>query len=214
VQFACPKADLKVRLYVEAANRRATLARMTVHARSVPGARRTQGTFGIAVAAFTASVEYSAFYFQPAEGVVTDPALMVIPFDDHIVHRGTASSIRRDRRRKDLRPGGAPRSLSAVGRAIEAALPGSRAEMTDIIVQTRGGSGRRDRVDSLLALVRPGSLELTPARGAEPGFFVMIFAGSRIPSGGTRRVAVMTTTYPIKAPSTPSPKQRTTFRTY
>src|SRR5215510_10911012 len=33
-------------------------------------------------------VEYWAFYSSQLNGVVTDPALMVIPFDDHIVHRG------------------------------------------------------------------------------------------------------------------------------
>src|SRR5215471_714653 len=33
-------------------------------------------------------VDFSAFYSSQLKGVVTDPALMVIPFDDHIVHRG------------------------------------------------------------------------------------------------------------------------------
>src|SRR5205814_9344393 len=33
-------------------------------------------------------VKYSAFYSSQLGGIVTDPALMVIPFDDHIVHRG------------------------------------------------------------------------------------------------------------------------------
>ena len=33
-------------------------------------------------------VKFSAFYSSHLGGVVTDPALMVIPFDDHIVHRG------------------------------------------------------------------------------------------------------------------------------
>src|SRR6187200_3792759 len=33
-------------------------------------------------------VKYSAFYSSQLGGVVTDPSLMVIPFDDHMVHRG------------------------------------------------------------------------------------------------------------------------------
>ena len=33
-------------------------------------------------------MKYSAFYSSQLGGVVTDPALMVIPFDDHMVHRG------------------------------------------------------------------------------------------------------------------------------
>src|SRR5881396_4086477 len=33
-------------------------------------------------------VQFSAFYSSQLGGIVTDPALMVIPFDDHMVHRG------------------------------------------------------------------------------------------------------------------------------
>ena len=33
-------------------------------------------------------VKYTAFYSSQLGGVVTDPALMVLPFDDHMVHRG------------------------------------------------------------------------------------------------------------------------------
>src|SRR5688500_19199970 len=34
------------------------------------------------------AVNFWAFYSSQLGGVVTDPALMVIPFDDHMVHRG------------------------------------------------------------------------------------------------------------------------------
>ena len=33
-------------------------------------------------------VKYTAFYSSQLGGIVTDPALMVLPFDDHMVHRG------------------------------------------------------------------------------------------------------------------------------
>ena len=33
-------------------------------------------------------VQYSAFYSSQLGGIVTDPVLMVLPFDDHMVHRG------------------------------------------------------------------------------------------------------------------------------
>jgi len=80
-------------------------------------------------------------------------------------------------------------------------LPCSRAEMTDIIVQTAAASGRRDGSIRYWLSSGPGSLELTPARGAEPGFFVMIFAGLSYPERWyTEGLRVMTTTYPIKAP--------------
>src|SRR5437867_12430913 len=33
-------------------------------------------------------VKYWAFYSSQLGGIVTDPALLIIPFDDHTVHRG------------------------------------------------------------------------------------------------------------------------------
>jgi 4-amino-4-deoxychorismate lyase len=73
--------------------------------------------------------------------------------------------------------------------------------MRDIIIQTAAASGRRDGSIRYWLSSGPGSLELTPARGAEPGFFVMIFAGLLYPERWyTEGLRVMTTTYPIKAP--------------
>jgi 4-amino-4-deoxychorismate lyase len=145
-------------------------------------------------------VKYSAFYSSQLGGIVTDPALMVIPFDDHMVHRGhgifdTAGLA-----------GGKIYDLEAhLDRFIRSAersrlrLPGARAEMRDIIVRTTAASGRRDGAIRYWLSSGPGSLELSPAAGAEPGFFVMVFAGLSYPdrwySDGLR---VMTTTYPIK----------------
>jgi len=68
-------------------------------------------------------------------------------------------------------------------------------------VQTAAASGRRDGSIRYWLSSGPGSLELTPARGAEPGFFVMIFAGLSYPERWyTEGLRVITTTYPIKAP--------------
>ena len=146
-------------------------------------------------------VKFSAFYSSQLGGVVTDPALMVLPFDDHMVHRGhgifdTAAIV--DGKIYDLE--------SHLDRFIRSArtsklpLP-SRQEMRDIIVRTTAASGQRNGSIRYWASSGPGSLSLTPATGAEPGFFVMIFAGLVYPerwySEGLR---VMTTTYPIKPP--------------
>src|SRR6185369_12353088 len=148
------------------------------------------------------SVEYFAFYSSQLKGVVTDPALMVVPFDDHIVHRGhgifdTAAIVAG--KIYDLEAHLDRFLLSAERSKLR--LPGSRAEMTDIIVQTAAAGGRRDGSIRYWLSSGPGSLELTPARGAEPGFFVMIFAGLSYPERWyTEGLRVMTTTYPIKAP--------------
>lgn len=147
-------------------------------------------------------VKYSAFYSSQLGGVVTDPALMVIPFDDHMVHRGhgifdTAGIV--NGRIYDL-----DAHLDRFVRSAERsnlALYGSREQMRDIIIKTTALSGRRDGSIRYWLSSGPGSLELSPAAGAEPGFFVMIFAGLAYPERwSTEGLKVMTTTFPIKPP--------------
>ena len=147
-------------------------------------------------------VNYYAFYSSQLGGIVTDPALMVIPFDDHMVHRGhgifdTAGLI--DGRIYDLEAH-LDRFLMSAERSKLRVAP-SRAEMRDIIVKTTAASGKRNGSIRYWLSSGPGSLELTPAAGSEPGFFVMIFAGLVYPDRwATLGARVMTTTYPIKAP--------------
>ena len=127
-------------------------------------------------------VNYWAFYSSQLGGVVTDPALMVIPFDDHMVHRGhgifdTAAII--GGRIYDLEAH-LDRFLRSAERS-KLALAGSREEMRDIIVKTTAASGRRDGAIRYWLSSGPGSLELSPAAGAAPGFFVMVFGGLSYP---------------------------------
>jgi 4-amino-4-deoxychorismate lyase len=147
-------------------------------------------------------VKYAAFYSSQLDGIVTDPALMVIPFDDHMVHRGhgifdTAAIV--DGKIYDLEAH-LDRFLASADRS-KLRLPGTRADIRDIIIKTTAASGRRDGSIRYWLSSGPGSLELTPAAGAEPGFFVMIFGGLAYPERWyTEGLRVMTTTLPIKAP--------------
>ena len=147
-------------------------------------------------------VNYWAFYSSQLRGIVTDPALMVLPFDDHMVHRGhgifdTAGLV--DGKIYDLEAHLDRFLLSAERSKLR--LPCTRGEMRDIIVKTAAASGKRDGSIRYWLSSGPGSLELTPAAGAEPGFFVMIFGGLSYPERWYREgLKVMTTTYPIKAP--------------
>ena len=147
-------------------------------------------------------VNYYAFYSSQFGGVVTDPALMVLPFDDHIVHRGhgifdTAGLV--NGRIYDLEAHLDRFLLSAERSKLR--LPSTREEMRDIIIRTTAVSGQREGSIRYWLSSGPGSLELTPASGSDPGFFVMIFAGLVYPERWlTEGARVMTTTYPIKAP--------------
>jgi 4-amino-4-deoxychorismate lyase len=147
-------------------------------------------------------VNYRAFYSSQLGGVVTDPTLMVLPFDDHMVHRGhgifdTAALV--NGTLYDLEAH-LDRFILSAGRS-KLTLPGPRGEMRDIIIRTTAASGRREGSIRYWLSSGPGSLDLTPAKGAEPGFFVMIFDGLVYPDRWyTEGLKVMTTTYPIKAP--------------
>jgi 4-amino-4-deoxychorismate lyase len=147
-------------------------------------------------------VKFSAFYSSQLGGIVTDPALMVIPFDDHMVHRGhgifdTAGLV--DGRIYDLEAH-LDRFLGSAERS-KLKLAGSREDMREIIVKTTAASGLRNGAIRYWPSSGPGSLELSPAAGAQPGFFVMIFGGLSYPDRWyTEGLRVMTTTYPIKPP--------------
>jgi 4-amino-4-deoxychorismate lyase len=145
-------------------------------------------------------VKYAAFYSSQLGGIVTDPALMMIPFDDHMVHRGhgifdTAGLVAG--RIYDLEAH-LDRFLRSAGHS-KLALPYPRERMREIIIQTVAASGQRDGAIRYWISSGPGSLELSPAAGAEPGFFVMVFPGLSYPERWyTEGLKVMTTTYPIK----------------
>lgn len=147
-------------------------------------------------------VKFSAFYSSYLGGVVTDPALMVIPFDDHMVHRGhgifdTAAIV--NGKIYDL-----DAHLNRFLRSAEASklvLPCSREEMRDIIIRTSAISGQRKGSIRYWISSGTGNLGLIPAPDANPGFFVMIFPGLEYDSSYyTNGMRVMTTTYPIKPP--------------
>jgi 4-amino-4-deoxychorismate lyase len=147
-------------------------------------------------------VQFDAFYSSQLGGIVTDPALMVLPFDDHMVHRGhgifdTAGLV--NGRIYDLEAH-LDRFLGSAERS-RLKLAGSRSDMRDIIIKTTAASGRRDGAIRYWLSSGPGSLELSPAAGADPGFFVMVFGGLSYPARWyTEGLKVMTTTYPIKPP--------------
>jgi 4-amino-4-deoxychorismate lyase len=147
-------------------------------------------------------VRYWAFYSSQLGGIVTDPALMVIPFDDHMVHRGhgifdTAAIV--DGKIYDLEAH-LDRFLRSAGLS-RLPLPCPREEMRELIVRTAAVSGQRQGSIRYWISAGPGSFGLPPAAAAEPGFFVMIFAGlAYADSWYTEGLRVMTTTYPIKPP--------------
>jgi len=147
-------------------------------------------------------VKFAAFYSSQLGGIVTDAALMVIPFDDHMVHRGhgifdtaglVAGKIYDLEAHLDRFFGSAERSRLKI--------PASRDALRDIIVQTAAASRVRDGAIRYWLSSGTGNFDLVPAANAEPGYFVIVFAGLKYPERWyTEGLRVMTTTYPIKPP--------------
>lgn len=145
-------------------------------------------------------VKFSAFYSSHLGGVVTDPALMVIPFDDHIVHRGHGvfdTAAIANGKIYDLEAH-LDRFLRSAA-SSKLALPFSREKIRSIIIQTTAISNQKDGSIRYWLSSGTGNLGLVPAANAKPGFFVMIFPGLDYDeSYYTKGMRVMTTTYPIK----------------
>src|SRR5438094_9589441 len=90
-------------------------------------------------------VKYWAFYSSQLGGIITDPTLMVLPFDDHMVHRGHAvfdTAILANGMLYQL-----DRHLDRFLRSAEMArisLPFARPRLRQIIIDTAAASNRRD----------------------------------------------------------------------
>ena len=100
---------------------------------------RLQGVAGAPAGA------HFAFYSSQLERIVTDPSLMVLPFDDHMVHRGhgifdTAGLV--NGKLYDLDAHLDRFQLSADRSKLR--LPASRADLREIILKTAAVSGKRD----------------------------------------------------------------------
>jgi 4-amino-4-deoxychorismate lyase len=146
-------------------------------------------------------VKYAAFYSSQLGGIVTDPSLMVLPFDDHMVHRGhgifdTAGLV--NGRIYDLEA-----HLDRFERSAEHSLlrmPASRDELRRIIVATVAASGTRD--GAIRYWVSSGTGQPRPGAGGRRRAGLLrdgVSRASSTPSGGTPKgLRVMTTTYPIK----------------
>ena len=99
-------------------------------------------------------VKFDAFYSSQLGGIVTDPAAMVIPFDDHMVHRGhgifdTAGLINGKIYDLDAH---LDRFLLSAERSKLRILP-SREEMRDIIIKTTAAERAARRIDPVLVVI-------------------------------------------------------------
>lgn len=149
-----------------------------------------------------AAQQYFALYSSILGGIVTDPALMVIPFDDHMVHRGhavfdTAAIVNGMMYQLEAHLNRFERSASMA----RIPLPFPRGQMREIILETAGASGQRDAAVRYWASVGPGGFGLAPSECVGSSFHVMIYAASKTPASTyAEGLRFITSSIPIKPP--------------
>lgn len=116
---------------------------------------------------------YYAAYSSVFDAIVTDPLLMLVPMDDHLVHRG--DGVFETFKCVD----GALYNLTAHLERLEAsaemialAMPVPRDELVAIIRETVRTGGRRDCLVRLLVSRGPGSFGVNPRECPRPHLYV------------------------------------------
>jgi len=118
---------------------------------------------------------YFAMYSSVYGGVVTDPILMVVPVDDHLVHRG--DGIFETMKCVD---GNIYNMAAHMTRLRESAsrlkyrLPCSLDEIRATVIETARAGGRRDCSIRVLVSRGQGSLGVSPYDCAEPGLYIVV----------------------------------------
>jgi 4-amino-4-deoxychorismate lyase len=145
---------------------------------------------------------FYAMYSSVLGGIVTDPAIMVLPLDDHMVHRGHAvfdTATLAHGMLYQLEP-----HLDRLLRSAESAriaLPFRREQLRQIILDTAAASARRDASVRYWLSAGPGGFGLGPAECIGSSFYVVIFKQDFYPETYyTEGIKVITSDVPIKPP--------------
>lgn len=120
---------------------------------------------------------YYAMYSSLLGGLVTDPALMVVPADDHLVHRGdgvfeTLKAVNGALYNFDAHLA----RLRASADRIRLSFPWTDRELTEITVQTVRAGGRREALVRMLVSRGPGGFGVSPAECLEPALYIVVYA--------------------------------------
>src|SRR5215475_3714859 len=148
------------------------------------------------------AVNFYSMYSSVLGGIVTDPALMVLPLDDHMVHRGHAvfdTATLTHGMLYQLDPHLDRLIKSADGARIS--LPFPRARLRQIILETAAASRQREGSVRYWLSAGPGGYGLGPAECVGSTFYVIIFKQEAYPESYYRQgIKLVTSEVPIKPP--------------
>ncbi len=148
------------------------------------------------------AANYYAMYSSVLGGIVTEPALMVLPLDDHMVHRGHSvfdTAILANGMLYQL-----DQHLERLVRSAEMAripLPFPPQRLRQIVIDTAAAGARRDASVRYWLSAGPGGFGLSPAECVGSSFYVVIFGAEFYPESiYSEGLKVVTSTVPIKPP--------------
>ena len=148
------------------------------------------------------AANFYAMYSSALGGIVTDPALMVLPLDDHMVHRGHSvfdTATLTGGMLYQLDP-----HLDRLLRSAELArvpLPFPREELRQIVLDTAAASRQREGSVRYWLSAGPGGFGLGPAECVGSSFYVIVFNQELYPASYyTDGMKVITSNIPIKPP--------------
>lgn len=127
----------------------------------------------------TSASPYFSMYSNHFGGIITDPTWMLIPIDDHVVHRGdgvfeTLKCVQGSLYNLHAHFQRLENSAAAVALDLPCALQ----ELEEITCQTVAASGKPDCLVRIIVSRGPGSLGVNPYDCSEPGLYIIT---SRLP---------------------------------
>jgi 4-amino-4-deoxychorismate lyase len=143
----------------------------------------------------------SPFPHRRTNCITTDPSAMVLPMDDHMVHRGHGVFDTAHLHRGHLHM--LDRHLERFARSMASAKippPMSLEAMRAVILRTAAASGLRDAQVRYYASAGPGGFALSSAECVRSAFYCVVVKNRAGPDP-TVGVSVVTSTVPIKPPA-------------
>ena len=146
--------------------------------------------------------DYLVMYSSWFNGYVTDPDLMLLPVDDHLVHRGDGVfDVMRCIKGKIYQMEAHLKRLERSAKAVSLNLPAEYKDIREIIKYLTITGGERDCIIRVIISRGPGGFSTDPYECISSQLYINIICHHRPPDSDYRKgVSAMTSRIPVKNP--------------